>query len=240
MPISKSMSFPNSKKSSTNSYIEKVQENISLENNISFVPIPGPQGPVGPSGKDGVQGPKGDPGKPGKDGRDGLNGKPGASSISSSGQKAGWAIYNNLNKKQITLGATKGNDGWVRFGIDCEGPETNEKYIPENGVALYNKATQKINLRGINIGSIITIRYDITLTTFHNNTEVWLRTFIPESTKHPTTFAGNLKYQFDYDMSIENTFFLENNKMQNSGAFPEILADNDCLMVVKSMYVYVR
>jgi hypothetical protein len=41
-------------------------------------------------------------------------------------------------------------------------------------------------------------------------------------------------------MSIENTFFLENNKMQNAGAFPEILTDNDSLMVVKSMYVYVR
>jgi hypothetical protein len=240
MPISKSMSFPNSKKNSTNLYIEKVQENISLENNISFVPIPGPQGPVGPSGKDGVQGPKGDPGKPGKDGRDGLNGKPGASSISSSGQKAGWASYGNLNKKQIYLGATKGNDGWVRFGVDCKGPETNEKYLPENNVSLYNSTTQKINLKGIKIGSIITIRYDVTLTTLHNNTEVWLRTTVPESVNNTTTFAGNLKYQFDYDMSIENTFFLENNKMQNAGAFPEILTDNESLMVVKSIYIYVR
>jgi hypothetical protein len=40
--------------------------------------------------------------------------------------------------------------------------------------------------------------------------------------------------------SIQNTFFLENESMQNAGAFPEILTDNDCLMIVKSMYIHVR
>jgi hypothetical protein len=237
--MAKSMDFPGKPKK----YSDNINQPYQLEQQINYVAVPGPQGERGPkgdtgsTGPEGKQGPKGDAGKAGKDGRDG---KPGESSLSPSGQRTGWAAYGNLNKKEIHLGATKGNEGWVRFSLDCKGPETNEEYLPENGVSLYSPETQKINLRGIKIGSIITIRYNITLTTFSNNTEVWLRTFIPDSDKYPTTFAGNLKYQFDYDMSIENTFFLENNKMQNAGAFPEILTDNDSLMVIKSMYIYVR
>lgn len=236
------MDFPGKSKK----YSENINNSYQLDQPISYIAVPGPQGErglkgdTGPIGPDGRQGPKGDTGRPGKDGKDGLDGKPGESSLSVSGQKNGWASYGNLNKKQISLGAIKGNDGWVRFGLDCKGPETNEKYLPENNVSLYSSTTQKINLKGIKVGSIITIRYDITLTTLYNNTEVWLRTNIPEFDNSPTTFAGNLKYQFDYDMSIENTFFLENNKMQNSGAFPEILTDNEALMVVKAMYIYVR
>jgi len=237
--MAKSMDFPGKPKK----YSDNINQPYQLEQQINYVAVPGPQGERGPkgdtgsTGPEGKQGPKGDAGKAGKDGRDG---KPGESSLSPSGQRTGWALYSNLNKKQVTLGATKGNDGWVRFTIDCEGPETNEKYLPENGVALFNPTTQKINLRGLKIGSIITIRYDIILTTFSNNTEVWFRTLIPDSDKNPTTFAGNLKYQFDYDMSIEHSFFLENEKMQNAGAFPEILTDNDSMMVAKSMYISVR
>jgi hypothetical protein len=233
------MDFPGKPKK----YSDNINQPYQLEQQINYVAVPGPQGERGPkgdtgsTGPEGKQGPKGDAGKAGKDGRDG---KPGESSLSPSGQRTGWALYSNLNKKQVTLGATKGNDGWVRFTIDCEGHETNEKYLPENGVSLFNPTTQKINLRGLKIGSIITIRYDITLTTFSNNTEVWFRTLIPDCEKHPTTFAGNLKYQFDYDMSIEHSFFLENEKMQNAGAFPEILTDNDSMMVAKSMYIFVR
>jgi len=240
--MAKSMDFPGSPKK----YSDNLNQTYDLEQPLSYIAVPGvqgergPQGDRGPVGPEGIIGPRGQDGKPGKDGKDGRDGLPGISSISPSGQRSGWALYNNLNKKEISLGATKGSDGWVRFGIDCEGKETNEKYLPENGVSLYNPSTQKFNLRGIKIGSIITVRYDIILTTFSNNTEVWLRTLIPDSDKNPTTFAGNLKYQFDYDMSIENTFFLENEKMQNSGAFPQMLTDNDSLMVVKSMYIYVR
>jgi len=237
--MAKSMDFPGKPKK----YSDNVSQSYELEQPLSYIAVPGAQGErgqkgdSGDTGPQGIQGPQGEAGKPGKDGKNGLAGE---SSLSPSGQRTGWGLYSNYNQKQIQLGATKGNDGWVRFGVDCEGKETNEKYIPENGVSLYNPNTQKINLRGLQIGSIITVRYDITLTTFSNNTEVWLRTLIPDSDKNPTTFSGNLKYQFDYDMSIEHTFFLENERMQNAGAFPEILTDNEAMMCAKSMYISVR
>jgi hypothetical protein len=237
--MAKSMDFPGKAKK----YSDNLNQSYELEQPLSYIAVPGPQGErgqkgdKGETGPEGKQGPKGDAGKPGKDGRDG---KAGESSLSPSGQRTGWALYENLSKKQVSLGATKGNDGWVRLNVDCLGSGTNEKYLPENGVSLFNPTTQKVNLRGLKIGSIITIRYDIILTTFSNNTEVWFRTMIPDHEKHPTTFAGNLKYQFDYDMSIEHSFFLENEKMQNAGAFPEILTDNDSMVATKAMYIFVR
>lgn len=242
--MSKSMDFPGKSKK----YSDNINQEYKLDQPLSYIAVPGPQGErgpkgdTGPIGPEGIQGPKGDAGKSGKDGKDGKNGKdgqPGESSLSPSGQRSGWAFYENSNKQSIQLGATKGDDGWVRLKIDSLGKSTNEDYLPENNVSLYNPATQKINLRGLKVGSIITIRYDITLTTFSNNTEVWFRSFIKDLELGATTFAGNLKYQFDYDLSLQHTIFLENEKMKNAGIFSEILTDNEASMVVNGLYISV-
>jgi hypothetical protein len=236
-----SMDFPGKSKK----YSDNVNNSYQLEQSVSFIAVPGPQGErgpqgdVGPIGPEGKIGPKGDAGKPGKDGKDGLDGRPGESSLSPSGQRTGWALYTNQDQKNIILGATKGNDGWVTFSFDCKG-KNNELYLPENNVSLYNPQSQRINLKALKIGSIVTVRYDIILTTFTNNTEVWFRTYIPESDSGPTTFAANLKYQFSYDMSLEHTFFIENDIMRSYGAVPQILTDNDASMVVRSLCVSVR
>jgi hypothetical protein len=238
-----SMDFPGKSKK----YSETINNSYQLEQPVSFVAVPGPQGESGPKGENGLQGPqgpegkqgpKGDPGKPGKDGKNGLNGIDGESVLSLSGQKHGWAYYSNLNKNNIQLGAEYGNDGWVKFSVDCKG-KNNEYYLPENHVSLYNPKAQRFNFKNIKIGSIITVRYDITITTFSNNTEVLFRTFIPGS-EPVVGFAGNLKYQFDYDLSLEQTLFIDSEKIKESGAYPEILTDNTCSMVANSIYISVR
>lgn len=247
MAISKSMDAP-FKKSNYASKAEESQTQIN-GNTLTFLPVPGPQGERGPKGEPGIQGEqgiqglkgdKGEPGKNGKDGKNGIDGKPGESSLSPSGQRTGWALYKNNNQKSVQLGAKRGKDGWVRINIDSEPDTNNENFLPENNVSLYNKNTQKINLRGLKIGSIITIRYDIEITTFSNNTEVWFRTGPEDEESRSVTFAANLKYQFEYDLSLEHTVFLENEKMKNAGIFSEILTDNDCSMVVKNLYISVR
>ena len=234
------MDFPGSPKK----YSETINNNYQLEQPVSFVAVPGPQGERGPKGDngpegpEGKQGPRGEPGKPGKDGKNGINGTPGESVLSLSGQKHGWAYYSNLNKSIVQIGAEYGNDGWVKFSVDCKG-NNNEDYLPENHVALYNPKAQRFNFKNIKIGSVITVRYDITITTFSNNTEVLFRTFSPGS--DPIVgFAGNLKYQFDYDLSLEQTLFLDSEKMKESGAYPEILTDNPCSMVAHAIYISVR
>jgi hypothetical protein len=238
--MAKSMDFPGKPKK----YSDNLNQAYELELPTSYVAVPGAQGERGekglqgdrgPEGQEGKQGPKGDPGKPGKDGKDGKNGE---SMLSPSGQKIGWARYSNLNQKNIILGATRGDDGWVSLGVDGKG-ENNEEFLPENNVSLYNPETQKINLKGLKVGSIVTIRYDISLTTFANNTEVWFKTSVPSTDIGPVTFSGNLKYQFEYDLSLQHTLFLENDKMRTLGAISQILTDNDASMKIKALYIYV-
>lgn len=236
-----SMEFPPSK---PKKYAEASQQQYQLEQPISFVAVPGPQGPQGQQGlkgekgdqgPQGIQGPKGEPGRPGKDGKNGLDG---VSSLSPSGQRLGWAVYKNNDNKIYNIGANRGVDGWVRFVSNSS--QSNESYLPEYNVSLYNPENQMINLRGLKVGSIITIRYDLQITTFQNNTEVFVRTSIPCSNINSTTYVGAFKYQYEYDISVENTVYVEDEKMKACGAFPEILSDNEAIMTVKAFYISVR
>ena len=125
--MAQNMDFPGKSKK----YSDNLTTSYQLDQPLSYIAVPGPQGErgpkgdTGPIGPEGMQGPRGDAGKPGKDGKDG---KPGESILSPSGQRLGWALYTNLNKKHIGLGATKGNDGWVNISLDCKG-NNNEKYL---------------------------------------------------------------------------------------------------------------
>lgn len=233
-----SMDFPNPKKKK---YSDNVDTGVIIDPAM-YIAVPGPQGergsigPKGDAGPQGERGPKGDPGIPGKNGKDGVNGR---NILSPSEQNIGWACYDNLNKKSIRLGANKGEDGWVKFGVDGEGNNTNELFLPKESVGLWNPSTQRFNFKTLNIGSIITIRYNIELTTYSNNTEVWFRTFVDNSENYTTTYVGSLKYQFDYDLSMEHTLFLENKSMQLGGGTPQIRTDNDASVIIKSIHIAV-
>jgi hypothetical protein len=242
MAISKNMDAPKTR------YSEAVKSTKSIEaNNTEYIAVPGIQGEkgeVGPAGPQGPQGPRGERGIPGKDGKEGPQGPKGDPGKgggegyeSSSGQYPGWAYYQNKNKKPLFLGPDRGHDGWVNIFMDDDADNNILRFLPKGSVSLWNSVTQRINLKGLKAGSIITIRYDITLSTFNNNTEVWFRTVTPDLSYGPTTLVGNLKYQFEYDLSLEHTFFVENEKMKNLGAYSQVLTDNESSMIVKSMYI---
>lgn len=235
-----SMDFPSSR---SKKYSDNIKQNQDTEQNISFIAVPGPAGERGPKGEKGDKGDTGDAGKPGLDGKQGLRGDKGApgkdaiSALPASNQKPGWATYVNTAKNESRLGADKGQDGWVSVAITTE---KNELYLPEKRVSLWNDLTQRINLKALNLGSIITIRYDIELTTFLNNTEVWVKTYCGDDIDSSITFVGNLKYQFEYDLSVEHTLFLTNENMQTFGGIPQIRTDNDASARLKSLYIAIR
>jgi hypothetical protein len=235
------MSFPNSNK--RKKYSENIPSNNSpIVDPQMFIAVPGPQGEQGPRGQKGDTGPKGDQGQkgekgdPGKDGKDGKNG---ISILSPSEQNIGWALYDNLDTKKIRCGANKGEDGWVSFYVDGKGEYTNEKFLPKESVGLWNPETRKFNFKTLNIGSIVTIRYNIELSTFTNNTEVWFRTVCGNTDTFPTTYLGTLKYQFDYDISMQHTLFIENKSVQTSGGIPQIRTDYDSEVLIKSIHIAV-
>ena len=233
MSISKNMDSPFSKKSN---YAEKVEQSSQ---GMTFLPLPGPQGPQGLPGPKGNTGPQGEQGLKGDKGDPGKNGKDGLSILSPSGQQIGWALYENLNVKEQRTGIDKGNDGWVNLWADSKGKNTNEKYLPKGHVSLWNPITRKLNFQNLNIGSIVTIRYNIELTTYVNNTEVLVKTELVDDNFSPVSFIGSFKYQYVYDFSCENTVFIENQKFKDFGGIPQIRTDNACEAILKSIYVSV-
>jgi hypothetical protein len=240
--MAKSMDFPNSSKKKK--YSDNIEESSSESNQdlIQFVAVPGPQGERGPKGEKGDKGDKGERGETGPRGDQGIpgiNGIDGKNLLSPSEQNIGWACYDNKNRKIIRTGASIGDDGWVRFGTDAMGKYTDERFLPKESKGLWLAESQKINLRTLNIGAILRIRYDVQLTTYSNNTEVWFRTYITDNNEYPTTYVGSLKYQFDYDLSLEHTVFLTSRSMQAMAAIPQIRTDNSADLVVKSIYISV-
>lgn len=242
MAVSKSMDFPGSKKSSYAAQVEQSAPPTSDSTTLSFLPVPGPQGPQGPAGRDGLQGPQGPEGPQGPRGEKGFPGKngiDGKSSLSSSGQQAGWAGYYNKKLSSIKLGSTQGNDGWVRFSVDAEDHKTNEIFLPKDTVSLWNKNSKTFNFKGLEVGSHIFITYDIELTTYSNNTEVWGRVFHPELEQEFSTFVASLKYQYTYPISFTQHIFIENEDIRRSMSYPELRTDFDAAVVIKSIHISV-
>lgn len=245
MAVSKSMDFPGAKKSSYAAQVEQNQNSSYQENTLSFLPVPGPTGPQGLPGKDGkdglqgIQGPQGPKGDKGDKGEKGTDGKNGISSLSSSGQQAGWACYYNSNNNIYKLGATRGDDGWVSVPIDGVGKKTNEKYLPKDTVSLWNPNSYRFNFKGVNEGSQIIVTYNFELTTYVNNTEIWLRTLFPELDISYCTFVGAPKYQDVHNFSVTQNFHIEDREMWSSAGIPQIRTDYDSTVIMKSIYVSV-
>lgn len=248
MASSKSMDFPGRKKSNYAARVQQSPEQATDIPNVVYMPVPGPEGPrgqkgeQGPIGPRGEQGLKGDPGKPGKDGKDGKDGKPGKdgeSYISASKQLPGWAAYYTTKDVEVRLGATKGDDGWVNISIHPDNIESNEQFLPKKVTSLYNSSSRKINLKSLNIGSKVDITYSIQINTFGPNTELSLRSLFSNSGNQVITYIGNLKYQYEYEMSVTQTIYIENEQDRISGIVAQLRSDLDCLATLKSIHIYV-
>jgi len=243
--MANSMDFPQiaKKKYSENvqEYSEVIQQsNFTKDQQQQFIAVPGSQGERGQKGDRGDRGDvgqKGDSGPTGEKGKPGTDGKDGASVLSPSGQQIGWGRYVGSNAKPVLIGSTRGEDGWVSLSVDSKGKGTEESFLPNQSVSLWNAETQKINLKGLKIGSIITICYNLEITTYSNNTEIWLRTLLQNTENFPTTYIGSLKYQFSYDLSVQQTLFLNNRSVQIMGGIPQIRSDNDASVILKSIEV---
>jgi len=240
MAISKSMDSPLKK----SNYASKVEESQTQPetNALTFLPVPGPQGEKGPKGdtgakgEQGLQGPQGEKGDPGKNGK---NGKDGKSILSPSEQMLGWGYYESKNPKQIRTGIDKGEDGWVSLKLFDILGDTNEQYLPIGNVSLWNKTTDRINLKTLNTGAIVTICYNILLSTYLTNTEVWFKTFVGDDLASPVSYVGNLKYQYDYEFTVEQKIFVKDEKINVFGAIPQIRTDNSCEAVLRSIFISV-
>ena len=231
------------------SYAEVVEASKDIvEQNNSFVSIPGPQGPQGPQGVPGPEGPRGDRGEPGERGlkgdkgdrgEPGREGPAGKDALPVSGQLPGWAYYEGLAKNPITIGFSRGEDGWSKILLDAKGTQTSNKFLPPMSVDLWNPETQRFNFKPLKVGAQVQITYGFELTTYSNNTELWVRTRFPLSGIEFSQFVANLKYQYSYDFSVTQTLYIATDKMKTEGAIPEIRTDYDADMIMKSITIHV-
>ena len=107
-------------------------------------------------------------------------------------------------QKQLNDAIVSGDEKHLKSLGDLTGQEkiyqnalkkANEEFLPREAVALWNPNTRRMNFKTLNIGAIVTIRYNIEIQTFSNNTEAWIRTYIDGFDNYPTTYIGLLKYQ---------------------------------------------
>jgi hypothetical protein len=232
------MDFPVSKKSN---YADQVIANQGSDPNSNFIPLPGPQGEPGPQGspgRNGKDGKDGETGPIGPKGPKGDQGPVGKSAFPKYNQSIGWASYENLSKKQTSLGATKGDDGWVSLSVDCLGNNI-ESYLPDNAASLYSPELRKINLRGVEVGSQINIVYEFEITTLSSNTEIWCKSSFPNSDNETITFVASPKYQYSYDISVTHKIFIKSMSDKNSGIVPQLRSDLDAMARLKSIFISV-
>lgn len=236
MAVSKSINFPGE-----SSYAKQVKQ--SQESNsgtsTSYIPVPGPQGATGSPGRDGLAGPKGPRGETGPQGLPGPQGPEGKSSTPIYGQKIGWANYDNSNPIRIKLGVDSGDDGWVSFYVDGLGNKTIENFLPENNTSLYNPETRRINFKHLNVGTQVQIVYNFQITTFSNNTEIWARSYFPDSGDEIVSFVASLKYQYTYDLSTTHNLYIDKELNKVSGVIPQLRTDMDSMAQIKSIYISV-
>jgi hypothetical protein len=238
--MTKSMEFPSKKKK----YTETVEQTKSVE----YIAVPGIQGekgeigPTGPQGPQGLKGDKGDKGTQGPQGPKGEKGDPGKGAEgydSPSGQYPGWAYYAGNDTGIYKVGPERGEDGWVSFFLDIDKGQTIEAYLPNKSVSLLNEVAKNINLKTLKVGSKVEVRYDFSLETYTNNTEVWIRTLLRDEELSPIGYVGLLKYQYQYDLSYSQTIFITSDTIKNYGGKPQIRTDNEGSFILKGIYIAV-
>lgn len=213
-----------------------------------YIPVPGMngergerglKGDTGEKGDTGAQGPKGDIGKEGPQGPRGEPGKGGEGYDSPSGQYPGWAYYKNNSSTMTNLGPERGDDGWVSINFNTDPTFYVEDYIPKNLASLWLPDVGMFNFKGLKIGAKVDIRYDFTITTSSNYTDLWFRTFNEKYENSPTSYVANLKYQYSYDISVFQTLYIDSQKIKSHGLKPQARTDLESSMLLKGIYLSV-
>lgn len=235
--MARDVEFPAIRKKS--SPYEKETATQFISEGPQYVAVPGPAGPPGPQGPAGPQGLEGKEGQPGQRGERGIPGKDGETYLPVYKQKTGWARYGNSNLRQIALGANRGKDGWVNFDVNASKSDSLESFLPYKSVSLYNPETDRINLKHLAVGTRLAITYDLKLSTMAANTEFWVRSIFPTSEKSYTSFVGNFKYEYDYDLSVTQFVTIDSESQRSDGILPQARSDMNSLLIPVSITISV-
>ena len=229
-------------------YSQAIQESSAMQppDLKEYIPVPGLtgvqgerglKGDPGQKGDTGPQGPKGDTGKTGPQGPRGEPGRGGEGYDSASGQYPGWAYYKNNSDRPTSLGPERGDDGWVSINFNANLALSVQDYIPKGLTSLWLSDIGMFNFKGLKLGAKVDIRYDFTITTNSNYTDLWFRTFNEKYDNSPTSYVANLKYQYSYDISVLQTVYIDNQRIKSYGLKPQARTDLESSILLKGIYL---
>jgi hypothetical protein len=229
-------------------YLDAVKSSTPQELDKQYIAVPGlqgetglqgPKGDKGDKGDMGSQGPQGERGRPGPQGERGEPGKGGEGYDSPSGQYPGWVYYKNKLDTATLLGPQRGDDGWVSLNFYPNLELSNKDYNIKNNPELWLDNGSVFNFKSLKLGAKVDIRYDFTITTESNYTELWIRTFNEKYSNSPTSYVANLKYQYSYDMSFFQTLYIDDQRIKGYGAKPQARTDSESALLLKGIYISV-
>jgi len=151
----------------------------------------------------------------------------------------GWANYNDL-ATQTTLVNIVGGAPAVKVPNDALGGFTFEDFLPAGVSTLYNATTQQIDMTDFNVGDMLSLRFDLEVTTSSNSQEVEISAvFAIGSPSEFTTvlaqgskkLAGNVGFFRDVSFAAFNADFKD---------FPaelRISSGNDCTLKVNGYFM---
>jgi len=231
--MAKSMDFPiNNKK-----LYSEIKSDIPITDDyVSDNIQKGEKGDQGIPGPQGAQGERGEPGPQGPEGPRGPKGDKGKDYESASGQNPGWAYYGTAEPLSFQLRPEK---GWTQLFLNPIVQDKQENFISKKNVSFWNYETRKINFRGMKVGTKIDLIYDLEIETYTNNTDIWIRTLIPNIDKAYSTFLGSFKYQNQYSVSVSQTLFIQDEQQWGNGAIIQSGADNLCSIKLNGIYISV-
>jgi hypothetical protein len=111
--------------------------------------------------------------------------------------------------EQRNLGPQRGDDGWVSITFNPDEKILDNFYMPKGSNQLWQSDMNMFNFKSLKLGAKVDIRYDFTISTESNYTELWFRTFNEKYENSPTSYVANLKYQYSYDMSVCQTLYID-------------------------------
>jgi hypothetical protein len=148
----------------------------------------------------------------------------------------GWADYADFATTGTPLNVTAVYSVMTNDGL---GVNTNTSYLPDGVTQLWDSSTNSFDWSELNVGDMIDIRLDVSVTTVTNNTAVDVDLFMGTggSIDVPFISAQNFKTAGTYNLIRYQGLYIGSEDVRDNAAQLKIKADNNCTCVVNGWYV---
>ena len=151
----------------------------------------------------------------------------------------GWANYSDL-ATQTTPVDIVGGDPAVKIPNDALGNFTIDSFLPASVSSLYNATNQQIDLTDLDVGDMLSLRFDLDVTTSSNSQEVEISAVfgIGSPSEFSTVLAqGSKKLAGSITFFRDVSFAVFNDDFKDFPAELKISSGDDCTVKVNGYFM---